>query len=147
MAAPVADLGYVAVGSTIRIPWDSVDPTGAPITASGFAASDLQIYKDGGTTQRASANGITATTDFDGLTGLHLIAIDLSDDSDAGFYAAGSEYLVAVSTVDVNSVTVRFWVARFVIGVQPANVTQFGGSSGTFSSGRPEVNATHWGGT
>ena len=29
----------------------------------------------------------------------------------------------------------------------PANVTQFGGNPGTFSSGRPEVNATHWGGT
>lgn len=29
----------------------------------------------------------------------------------------------------------------------PVNVTQFGGSAGTFSSGRPEVNASHWGGT
>jgi hypothetical protein len=29
----------------------------------------------------------------------------------------------------------------------PANVTQFGGSAGTFSGGRPEVNTTHWGGT
>jgi hypothetical protein len=29
----------------------------------------------------------------------------------------------------------------------PANVTQFGGSAGTFASGRPEVNATHFGGT
>ena len=28
-----------------------------------------------------------------------------------------------------------------------ANVTQFGGSAGTFASGRAEVNATHWGGT
>jgi hypothetical protein len=27
------------------------------------------------------------------------------------------------------------------------NVTQFGGSNGTFSGGRPETNATHWGGT
>lgn len=29
----------------------------------------------------------------------------------------------------------------------PANVTQFGGSNGTFSSGRPEVNTTHAAGT
>ena len=28
-----------------------------------------------------------------------------------------------------------------------ANVTHFGGTAGTFSSGRPEVNTTHWGGT
>ena len=27
------------------------------------------------------------------------------------------------------------------------SVTQFGGTNGTFSGGRPEVNATHWGGT
>ena len=32
-------------------------------------------------------------------------------------------------------------------GVISANVTQYGGSAGTFASGRPEVNATHWGGT
>jgi hypothetical protein len=31
--------------------------------------------------------------------------------------------------------------------VVPANVTQFGGSAGTFSGGRPEVNTTHIGGT
>jgi hypothetical protein len=29
----------------------------------------------------------------------------------------------------------------------PVNVAQFGGSNGTFASGRPEVNATHWAGT
>jgi hypothetical protein len=29
----------------------------------------------------------------------------------------------------------------------PANVTQFGGANGTFASGRPEVNTTHWNGT
>ena len=35
----------------------------------------------------------------------------------------------------------------FTSGVVKANVTQFGGSAGTFSGGRPEVNATHWKGT
>jgi hypothetical protein len=30
---------------------------------------------------------------------------------------------------------------------QPVNVTQFGGSNGSFASGRPEVNATHIGGS
>jgi hypothetical protein len=29
----------------------------------------------------------------------------------------------------------------------PVNVAQFGGSNGTFASGRPEVNASHWAGT
>jgi ABC-type cobalamin/Fe3+-siderophores transport system ATPase subunit len=35
----------------------------------------------------------------------------------------------------------------FTSGVVKANVTQFGGSNGTFSSGRPEVNTTHLAGT
>lgn len=32
-------------------------------------------------------------------------------------------------------------------GVVSANVTQFGGSAGTFAGGRPEVNVSHFGGT
>lgn len=35
----------------------------------------------------------------------------------------------------------------FTSGVVKANVTQYGGSAGTFSGGRPEVNTTHWKGT
>ncbi len=35
----------------------------------------------------------------------------------------------------------------FTSGVVKANVTQFGGSAGTFSSGRAEVNVSHWLGT
>lgn len=35
----------------------------------------------------------------------------------------------------------------FTSGVVKSNVTQFGGSAGTFSSGRPEVNTTHAAGT
>lgn len=36
---------------------------------------------------------------------------------------------------------------NFTSGVVSANVTQFGGSNGTFSSGRPEVNTSHAAGT
>lgn len=124
MAAPMVDLGWIPANGVARIPWDSQDPTGAPITASGFVAADTQIYKDGSTTQRSSASGITATTDFDSATGCHLIAIDLSDNADAGFYAAGSEYLVMLNAVSVNGVSTRFWLARFRIGYQSVNVQQ-----------------------
>ena len=37
--------------------------------------------------------------------------------------------------------------AASATGLLPANVTQFGGSAGTFASGRPEVNTTHAAGT
>ena len=115
------DLGTVRPGSTIRIPFASFKGAdGSSITMTNYAAADVQIYKDGGTTQRASSAGITATTDFDSQTGLHLAIIDLSDNTTADFYAAGSEYLVAVADVTIDTQTVRTWVARFRIGYDGA---------------------------
>ena len=115
------DLGMVRPGRTIRIPLDTfAGATGASVTMTGFAASDVEVYKDGSTTQRASDAGYTATTDFDSLTGLHLLIIDLADNTTAGFWAAGSEYLVAVADVTIDSQTVRTWVARFRIGYADA---------------------------
>lgn len=117
---------------------------------SAFEAADLRIYKatDGAAfsaTQRSSANGITMTSPFDSLTGFHDVDIDLTDNTDASFYAAGSLYSVVLApdeTVDGQTLT-GVVLAYFEIGVQPANVTQFGGTAGTFASGRPEVNTSH----
>ncbi len=116
----ILDLGTVKPGSTIRIPISSFGADGESVTATGLAASDIIIVKNGSTTERASTNGFTATTDFDTRTGLHVLVIDLADDTDAGFYAAGSEYLVAIDNVTINSQTVRDWVARFRIGYDGA---------------------------
>jgi hypothetical protein len=111
------DLGTVRPGSTIRIPFNTFDKDdGSAITMTNFAAADLLVYKDGGTTERASTSGFTATTDFDGKTGKHLAVIDLSDNTTAGFFASGSEYHVAIDAVTVDAVTVGGWVARFRIG-------------------------------
>ena len=120
----ITDLGMVPPGSTVRIPFhtfDSNDPT-ASVTTSGFAASDIEIFKDGSTTQRASDSGYTATTDFDGITGTHLLVIDLADNTTAGFWAAGSEYLVQVSSVTVDGATINFWAGRFRIGYEAAHL-------------------------
>lgn len=122
-------LGYVPAGSTIRLPWDTRNSVGASVTVGGFVAADIEVYKDGSTTQRASDNGYTATTDFDAATGCHLAVIDLSDDSDAGFYAAGSEYLVMINAVTVEGQTVRFWLARFLLGPAPVNVSEINASA------------------
>lgn len=108
--------GDFPTGATIRIPFDTfAGSTGASITMTNFLAADIEIYKNGGLTQRASDNGYTATTDFDGLTGLHMLVIDTSDNSDSGFFAAGNEYQVAVSTVTIDSQTVSFWAGTFSI--------------------------------
>src|SRR5689334_2112781 len=113
------NLGKIKPGSTIRIPWGSyTGSTGASSAASNYAAGDILIYKDGSTTERASTSGFTATTTFDSVTGINLTVIDLSDNTTAGFFAAGSEYFVVVGPVTVDSQTVNFPIARFTIGIE-----------------------------
>ena len=115
------DLGVVRPGATIRIPFSSFDKDdGSAITMTNFAAADILVYKDGGTTERASTSGFTATTDFDSKTGKHVAIIDLSDNTTAGFWNAGSEYLVAIDSVTIDAVTTGGWIARFRIGYQGA---------------------------
>lgn len=114
------DLGTVKPGATVRIPFSTFNTAGAAVTMTNFAASDVLVYKDGSTTERASTSGYTATTDFDTKTGKHLIVIDLADNTTADFWAAGSEYLVAIDSVTVDSQTVGTWIARFRIGYQAA---------------------------
>jgi hypothetical protein len=117
------DLGTVRPGSTIRIPFSTFDKDdGSSITMTNFAAADILVYKDGSTTERASTAGFTATTDFDAKTGKQLIVIDLADNTTANFWAAGSEYLVAIDAVTVDAITTGGWVARFRIGYANANL-------------------------
>lgn len=111
------DLGTVKPGSTVRIPFSSFDKDdGSSITMTNFATADILVYKNGSTTERASASGYTATTDFDAKTGKHLIVLDLADNTTANFWNAGAEYLVAVDAVTIDAVTTGGWVARFRIG-------------------------------
>lgn len=115
------DLGVVRPGSTIRIPFSTYKGSdGSSLTMTNFAAADILVYKDGSTTERASTSGYTATTDFDSKTGDHIASIDLSDNTTAGFWSAGSEYLVAIDAVTVDGVTTGGWIARFRIGQRAA---------------------------
>lgn len=112
------DLGIVKPGSTVRIPFGSyAGSTGASAATTGLAAADVLIFKDGSATERASTAGITVTADFDTRTGLNLIEISLADNTTAGFYSAGSEYVVMIGDVTIDSQTVRFPLARFRIGI------------------------------
>ena len=116
------DLGIVRPGTTLYIPFhtfDSNDPS-ASVTLTGLATSDIEIYKDGSVTQRASDAGYalldTDGIDFDGITGIHGVSIDLADNTTAGFYASGSQYWVVVSSVTVDAATVNFILCTFRIG-------------------------------
>lgn len=115
------NLGTVRPGSTIRIPFSTFKGSdGSSLTMTNYAAADILVYKDGSTTERASTSGYTATTDFDSKTGKHVAIIDLADNTTAGFWNAGSEYLVAIDAVTVDAVTTGGWIARFSIGYPEA---------------------------
>lgn len=119
------NLGTVRPGTTIYIPWDTfAAATGASITSTGLATTDIEVYKDGSITQRASDNGYTLLDtdgiDLDGITGIQGISINLADNSTAGFYAAGSSYWVVISSVTIDGQTVNFIAAYFTIGYESA---------------------------
>lgn len=155
------DLGDFPINfTTLCIPFDSfAASSGAPSAVTNFAAADVLIYKDGGTTQRSSAAGITVSTSFDSLVGLQMIVIDLSDNTDAGFYAAGHEYQVAVSDITVDGQTLRFWAATFSIqraggilallkgtGLVLVDVVKWNSTTVATpaTAGIPDVNAKNW---
>lgn len=124
------NLGTVRPGSTQYFPFESfAGSTGAPITMTGFALSDIKIYKDGGTTERASTSGFTLLDtdgiDFDGITGIHGFSVDLSDNTTADFYQSGSKYFIVISVVTIDSQTMSFLAGMFRIGYPDALLNTF----------------------
>jgi hypothetical protein len=122
----VHNLGMVRPGTTLYLPFhtfDSNDPS-ASVTITGLATTDIEIYKDGNVTQRASDAGYalldTDGIDFDTTTGVHAISIDLSDNTTANFYEAGSQYWVVINSITVDAATVSFVLAYFQIGYPDA---------------------------
>lgn len=87
----------------------------APLSA--YEAGDIQLYKGNSATQRSSTAGWTITSPFDSITGLHCLQIDLSDNTDAGFYAAANDYTAVLSadTETVDGLTVVGVIGVFSI--------------------------------
>lgn len=113
-------LGDFTTSDVVYIPFATYNSAGASVTITGLAVTDIEIYKDGSATQRSSDSGYTLLDtdgiDFDGITGIHGISIDLSDNTDAGFYATGHEYWVVISSITVDGQTVNLIAATFSIG-------------------------------
>lgn len=117
----------VTRNQTCRFTFRTRTAAGAAVTYSG--SPTLKLWRDGSTTERSSAAGITVTKDFDGITGVHLVAIDFSDNTDAGYYRPASVYSFSYSGLTVDGV---------------ANV-EVGGEIGiewTHENGRVEVAAS-----
>lgn len=111
-------LGDYDTTETVINPFNtfSSDDPSASVTITNLAAADVEIHKDGSDTQRASDNGVTVSINFDGVTGNHIISIDLSDNSDDGYYSAGSRYQVRMEGTTVDGATINAWIGTFSIG-------------------------------
>lgn len=118
----IQQLGDFPVNAIVRFLWSTNGQDGASITRA--VNGSLRIYKNDSVTERASAVGITDTEDFDTLTGVHHCKIDLSDNTDAGFYAAGSDYFVVLAAATIDTKTVNAPLAQFSIGKKPENQSQ-----------------------
>ena len=134
-----------ALGSTVRMQFVSTNPDGggAPVApSSAFTTADIRIYKDGSASEKTTTNGLTVTSPFDSITGLHLVEIDTSNSTgDVGFWASGSVYhvrLVTATTVATYSVS-GLLIGEFSIELQTADVRKFGGTAITAAAGIPEV--------
>lgn len=118
-------LGDYAEDATLYTKFLTIDSTGAPTTLSG--SPDFRVYKDDSTTQTDS--GITLIADFDSITGLNHITIDLSS---SVFYETGADYQIVMDagTVDGTSI-VGYVIADFSIEnrFNEANVTQWNGTA------------------
>jgi hypothetical protein len=111
-------IGDFAEDATVRIVLTTNDGSGGTVApSSAFEAADFIIYKNGSATQKTSTNGITCTSPFDSVTGLHTLEIDTSNDTgDTGFWTTGADYwVVATPDETVDSQTVIGVIATFSI--------------------------------
>lgn len=120
-------LGDYRTGATVRLMWDTNASAGGSITRA--TDGSIRIYKNVSDTQRSSAAGITDTEDADAVTGIHRLSIDLSDNTDAGFYAAGSDYFVVLVGAAIDGQTVNKVLGSFSIENRnpPVDVTKVAG--------------------
>lgn len=106
-------LGDFITTQTVRFTFNTRDSSGAMVAMAGSPA--VSVYKDSDTSQ--SVAGVTLTETFDSITGLNLVTINLSASS--GFYTAGSEFYVVLTTGTVDGISqVGTVLAQFSISAR-----------------------------
>jgi hypothetical protein len=147
-------LGFFNTAGTdtrVRLIFSTHQAAGGNVApSSAFEAADLRIYKATpgaafSATQRSSTAGITMTSPFDSLTGVHAIDIDLTNNADAGFYVEGL-YAIVLSpstggspaeTIDGETITgvvlgyfgIGPWIKRFSFANDSGLKTEFSGTA------------------
>lgn len=102
--------------ATVYIPFntfDSNDPS-ASVTITDLAQGDVEIWKNG-VVQTTPGAGVTLTLNIGANNGSHLIAVDTSDVTDAGWFATGNDYQARINGTTVDGATINAWVGTFSI--------------------------------
>lgn len=133
---------YVTLEDTVYFWFASNDTSGS----GNDGASAVYDVREGGASSSAAptlSGSATLLSDAGYPDGCYEVAIAAT--SGNGFSASKTYGVFCTLAVDSQNPTGLVGVFR--TAPVPANVTQFGGSAGTFSGGRPEVNTTHAAGT
>lgn len=117
-----------------RVTFPILDADGDLVT--GAAGLDSEVSKDGGTFADCT-NEATEIATSSGVYYLDLTSTEMNADTVA--------VIVKTSTTGAKTTTLVMYPEE--TGDIQVNVTAFGGTAGTFASGRPEVNTTHAAGT
>jgi hypothetical protein len=117
-----------------RVTFPILDNDGDLVT--GAAGLDSEVSKDGGTFTDCT-NEATEIATSSGMYYLDLTSTEMNADTVA--------IIVKTSTTDAKTTTIVIYPAEDA--ELRASVRDFGGTNGTFSGGRPEVNTTHVGGS
>jgi hypothetical protein len=78
--------------------------SGSPVVAAYKANSTTQSVGNSGTTGTAGADGVGLTVDFDGVTGLHHVRINLA--TNTTFFSSGGDFSVVLTAGTVDSISV-----------------------------------------
>ena len=106
-------IGDFVVNSTVRYFFGTNASTGSSVNRT--TAGAIRVYKGTSVTERTSVVGITDTSGFDSVTGLNSLSIDLSNNTDAGLYAAGNDYVVVIVGAVIDTQTVNVPLFQFSI--------------------------------
>ena len=157
------DWGALPLNTVVPFIFTSHDAaTGANETMSGLALADILVYKGTSLTQRSSTAGFAFFggdadgLDLDTFTGVNGVSIDTADNTDSGFFAAGSLYTVVLGPITIDAQTVytvlgtfRLVAAEAIAGKPKVDVDAWLGTAAATptTAGVPEVDVTHVGGT
>jgi len=125
------DATFVPVkNQAYRVTFPILDADGDPV--AGATSLDSEVSKDGGTFADCT-NEATQIATSSGMYFLDLTSTEMNADTVA----------IIVKSAEGKTVPIVLYPQESGSELK-ADVTHFGGTAGTFASGRPEVNVSHW---